>query len=188
MTILHIHGFASCGTGTKARVLVERFGADRVLAPDLPVAPAEALALLQKLIGEHRGLLLTGSSLGGYYATWLAGREGLPAVLINPAVRPYETLAPYVGPVTNGCTGQEFQWRAEHIEQLRALAEPPPIAPGRLLVLLQAGDEVLDYREALRRYSDQELVVEPGGSHAFEGFSRQLGRIANFHRRHLGRL
>lgn len=188
MTILYVHGFASCGAGTKARILVERFGEDRVLAPDLPVAPAQAVELLEGLIGERRDLLLTGSSLGGYYATWLAGRIGLPAVLINPAVRPYETLAPYVGPVRSWCTGEQFQWRAEHIEQLRALAEPPPVPARRLLVLLQTGDEVLDYREALRRYSDQEVVVEPGGSHAFEGFHRQLGRIANFHRRHLGPL
>ena len=154
--------------------------------PGLP--PARPIGLLEGRIGDRRDLLLAGSSLGGYYATWLAGRFDLPAVLVNPSVRPYETLAPCVGPVENWCTGETFQWRTVHIEQLRALADAPEPDPGRLLVLVQTGDEILDYREALRRYADQEVVIERGGSHAFEGFSRQLGRIAEFHRRHLGPL
>ncbi len=158
------------------------------MTPDLPVEPDKAIAVLAGLIGNRRDLLLVGSSLGGCYAAWLAGLHGLPAVLINPALEPCATLAPYLGTVRNLCTGEPFEWNRAYLEQLRTYQEAQPLPRDRLLVLLQAGDESIDYRVAAHRLAPSELVIEQGGSHAFERFPRHLDRIEAFHRRHLGPL
>jgi predicted esterase YcpF (UPF0227 family) len=60
--------------------------------PALPHRPAQAMALLREAVERNPDAALIGSSLGGYYATWLAERYKLRAVLVNPAVRPYELL------------------------------------------------------------------------------------------------
>ena len=99
--LIYIHGFNSSPASFKARVLKNalalRAPAVAFMAPALPHAPHAAAALLDALVAAHPGAVLVGSSLGGYYATWLAERHALRAVLVNPAVRPYELLAGHIG-------------------------------------------------------------------------------------------
>jgi predicted esterase YcpF (UPF0227 family) len=178
--LLYIHGFGSCGNGEKSATLRAHFGDDEVLAPDLPPDPLAAIALLEDLIASQRVDLLVGSSLGGYYADWLNGRHLIPCVLINPATQPCRTLAPFIGPNRDWCRGEIFQWKAEYLDSLRRMYRPAPGEAERYLVLLQTGDEVLDYRLAERRYRNQEVVVEPGGSHRFENLAAHLPAIERF--------
>ena len=181
--ILYIHGFASCGDSLKTRLLKAHFGAANVLAPDVPVEPDAAVAFLHGLMETQNVSLLVGSSLGGFYATLLAGRYGTDAVLINPSVHPYTTLAPLVGTNTFWCSGETFEWKSGYLLQLARMAEQMRLPAARLLVLLQSGDEVLDYRVAAETYRDYEVVVETGGKHRFENLETYLGRIAAFYRR-----
>lgn len=182
--ILFIHGFASCGLGDKSRTLIAHFGRDQVLTPDLSHDPAAAVAQLTGLRDSHPVDLLVGSSLGGHYATWLNRSRPLPTVLINPAVDPAELLAPYVGPHMRWCDGAPFELTAEHLRTLRA-QHRTVLDPGEhYLVLLQTGDELLDYRVAAARYRDHDVVVEPGGNHRFENLADYLPRIQAFRAAH----
>ena len=181
--ILYIHGFGSCGLGQKSAALRDYFGADRVLMPDLPHDPREVCARLESLLAEYPVELLVGSSLGGYYATWLKARHDIPAVLINPAIVPFLLLEGYLGEHL-GCHGQPFEVTRQTLAELRALYRPELGAHERYLVLLQTGDEVLDYRQAAAYYAGKDLVIEPGGSHRFDNLSDHLPRIEAWARLH----
>ena len=181
--ILYIHGFGSCGDSVKSRTLKSRFGERDVLAPDLPVDPHMAIVFLEELIEEHDVDLLIGSSLGGYYAAYLADRYGIKSVLVNPSTRPYETLAAYVGENSRWCDGATFEWKSGYVEALKRYEVKQEKASLQRLVLLQSGDEVLDYRLAAQNYSAYEVLIEEGGNHRFENLDAYLGRIEAFYRR-----
>lgn len=181
--LIYIHGFNSSPASFKAGVLQRELqrqgrGGD-FLAPALPHSPAAAALLLEQLARAHRDACVIGSSLGGFYATWLAERYGARAVLVNPAVRPYELLAGLVGRQKNFHTGEEYDFTAQHIAELRAL-EVNSITPERYLLLVATGDEVLDYRRALEKYRGARQVVAAGGDHAFSDFTYYLDAMLAF--------
>lgn len=181
--ILYIHGFASCGLGNKSRLLARHFGESRVLAPDLPHGPLRAIAFLEDLLARQPVGLLVGSSLGGYYATWLKRRHDVPAVLINPAIAPYLLLEDYLG-THEGCRGERFVVDRRTLRELRGLYRPQLRQEEAYLVLLQTGDEVLDYRRAAAYYAGKDVIIEQGGNHRFENLSDHLPRIEAWIRRH----
>jgi predicted esterase YcpF (UPF0227 family) len=181
--LIYIHGFNSSPASFKARVLrdalAQRAPACAFLAPALPHAPAAAARLLDALAAAHPRAMLVGSSLGGYYATWLAERHDLRAVLINPAVRPYELLAGHVGMQTNLHTGEQYEFTPAHVAELRAL-EPAAIGPHRYLLMVETADEVLDYRLAVDRYRGARQCVIEGGDHGFSDFAAHLAPVMAF--------
>ena len=184
MTIL-IHGFGSSGRGGKAGLFREHFkGLDRTLvAPSLSYIPELAIDTLEQLIDSSMDeVTLIGSSLGGYYAIYLAEKYGLKAVLINPAVDSARTLKRALdmgGRATNYYDGSEFDWRPEYLEMLQEI-RVDEVSRGEYLLLLQKGDDVLDYREALAKLPKATTVVEEGGTHPFEGIERYFERILVF--------
>lgn len=185
--IVYLHGFRSSPQSIKARAMVRHVEAmppadrPRLVVPDLGHAPAAAIAKVLDLVRGHAGpLAFVGSSLGGYYATHLAERLGARAVMINPAIRPYEDLAPYRGVQTNLYTGEAFDVTDAHFDELRALAVPRITRPERYFLLVQSGDEVLDWREAVARYAGAFQLVQGGGDHAFQGFEAQIPAILRF--------
>ena len=140
------------------------------------------MAAILALAGESNPsrLSFVGSSLGGYYATYAAEMLGARAVLINPAVRPYDELAAYRGRQVNLYTGAAFDVTQRHLDELRALAIAKITHPERFLLLVQAGDEVLDYRAAVAFYAGAWQQVSGGGDHAFHGFETQIPLILRF--------
>jgi predicted esterase YcpF (UPF0227 family) len=182
--ILYLHGFCSSPASWKVRLLTEalaaRGQADRLFCPALAHVPNAAIAQTEAIIGEHAGpLTLVGSSLGGFYATWLAEKHGLRAVLINPAVAAPLSLDAFVGTQTNLYTGEAFEFTAAHVAQLRAL-EAPRVTPQRYLLLVETGDELLDYRQAVARYAGCRQVVLPGGDHSFTRFPELLPQLLEY--------
>jgi len=175
--MLFIHGFGSCGWGQKSLLLRRHFGIERLIAPDLPFHPQQALEHLRQLIARYRIEALIGSSLGGFYATWLTGEYRLPSILINPVVHPHKLLSDYRGQQRRWCDEAPFAVGDDYLAVLRGLQRDRMGAQESYLVLLQQGDEVLDYREAKAFYQDKDLVVLPGGSHRFDHLERQLPRI-----------
>jgi predicted esterase YcpF (UPF0227 family) len=121
-----------------------------------------------------------GSSLGGYYATWLAERLGCRAVLLNPAVRPYEGLRAQVGTRTEFGSGRPVQILPEYLDELRALETGPITQPQRYFLVAATGDEVLDYREMLERYAGCPTELVQGSDHALSDFAQHLPRILRF--------
>jgi len=178
--VIYIHGFNSSPASFKAALLKKRLealgrGAEFV-APALPASPARAAALLDDLARRHPGAALVGSSLGGYYATWLAEKYGLNAALLNPAVRPYDLLKDHVGPQQNLHTGERYEYTARDVEELRAL-EVPRITPARYLLVAASADEVLDYRCAVARYRGCRQIVVDGGDHGLSSFADYLDPV-----------
>jgi predicted esterase YcpF (UPF0227 family) len=182
--ILYIHGFNSSPQSAKAQQLAAHLARHhpdtRCSAPALPNDPARAIALLEQAIVELGQPLLLGSSLGGCYATYLAEKHRLRAVLVNPAVRPWRLFAGYLGPQVNHYTGEHWELTAVHVEALRALEVPAISRPEDFLVLLQTGDETLDWRDAADYYRDCSLLRQLGGSHGFDNFADVLPLIYRF--------
>lgn len=183
--LIYIHGFNSSALSFKAGLLrdhMARLGfAQHYACPELPHRPAAAMQLLRELVQQQdpRGVTLVGSSLGGYYATWLTEHLGARTVLVNPAVRPYELLAPYIGPQKNLYTGAVYDFTAAHVAELRAL-EVDAITPARYLLITATGDEVLDYRAGVARYAGCEQIIVPGSDHGLGDFAAYLDRVVSF--------
>ena len=125
-------------------------------------------------------LTFVGSSLGGFYATHLAQRYDARAVMINPAVHPARDLAPWLGPQTNLYTGEVFEVMPQHFGELVALAVPQITRPERYFLLVETGDELLDYREAVAFYAGAWQYVRGGGDHTFTDFAAQIPAILRF--------
>jgi len=188
--IVYLHGFRSSPRSVKAQAMIRAVAAlptherPTLAVPDLGDRPAAAIRKVLDIVAHERGpgapLAFIGSSLGGYYATHLAERFGARAVMINPAIRPYEDLAPYKGTQTNMYTGEAFEVTDAHFDELRALAVPRITHPERCFLLAQSGDEVLDYREAVAYYGGAWQYVQGGGDHAFQGFEAQIPAILRF--------
>ena len=176
--ILYIHGFASCGDSNKTRLLKEHF--KDVLSPDIPVDPDEAISFLQKFILDNEISLLIGSSLGGFYAAYFAQRFQLKTILLNPSTQPFVTLAPYVGTNTFFCSGESFEWTKAHIVKLMSYSISKDSIKAPVLVLLQKGDEVLDYTKAEAFYENYKVIVQENGNHRFENLDEYLGVISEF--------
>ena len=181
--ILYLHGFASCGDSNKTRILKSFFGEDEVLAPDLPVNPHEAVSLARKLIIEHDIDLVIGSSLGGFYASYLCETMGLKTVLINPSIQPYITLRPFIGTNHYWCSGKAFEFTKEDLTALFEYAIGTPNDPQKYLLLLQTGDELLDYKRAEEKYAGAKIIVQEGGNHRFENLKEYLTEIRAFRKR-----
>jgi predicted esterase YcpF (UPF0227 family) len=166
--ILYLHGFRSSPHSAKAQIMARRMEqrglADQFYAPQLPASPEAAMALVLAWVarqndGAHDSngdvpetLSIVGSSLGGFYATWLAQRLDCRAVLLNPAVQPPRDLQQYVGISTQYHSEEPFEFKAEYMAQLRALTVPAITRPERYFLIAATGDEVLDWREMVAHY------------------------------------
>jgi predicted esterase YcpF (UPF0227 family) len=189
--ILYLHGFRSSPASVKARQVVAAIEGlpaacrPRLHVPRLGVGPANAMAVTttwieSNVVQPHEVLTIIGSSLGGFYATHLAERFGARAVLINPAIRPYDDLRSSIGPQTNLYSGETFVVTEAHFAELEALAVARITQPERYWLMVQTGDEVLDYREAVPFYGGAFQYVQGGGDHAFQHFDEQIPAILRF--------
>jgi len=177
--IVYLHGFNSSAQSHKAQLLgdylAERGLRAQYACPDLPPHPAEAI----RAIEPFSKACFVGSSLGGFYATYMAEKHGARAVLINPAINPHVGLRAYLGPQKNLHTGEPYELTEAYLQAWQALYVPR-ITPSRYLLLVETGDEVLDYRRAVERYAGARQVVIPGGDHSLQSFPQHLARIVEF--------
>ena len=149
--------------------------------PELADRPAVAMASIDALVRDAAApVCIVGSSLGGFYATVAAERHGVRAVLINPAVRPDVDLRDHAGVQTNLHTGRSFDVTTAHFDELRAMRVERITRPDRYFLLVETGDEVLDYRQAVAFYAGAYQFVQGGGDHAFTGFAAQIPAILAF--------
>lgn len=186
-TLIYIHGFLSSPKSTKAQVTHDwlRYHRPdwRFECPFLSSHPAQAKAALEYLLEclPDSEVFLLGSSLGGFWATYLAETRGLPAVLINPAVSPQRRFQALVGQtLKNYHTAETCILTADDMADLAACDVDRLNNPDLYWLLAQTGDETLDYREAVAKYRGCRQTVETGGSHAFDGYEGWLPDIAEF--------
>ena len=189
--LIYLHGLNSSPQSVKARLVAARVDAlpdairPSLEVPALPDRPAEAMRGVCALIDRAgpAGLTLIGSSLGGYYATYLAERyaaAGVRAVLINPTTGPARDLEPYLGPQRNLYTGAEYVLDDRHLAEFVALKVDRLTRPERYYLMVQTGDEVLDYRLAVAHYAGSFQLVLGGGDHSFHDFGRHIDSILQF--------
>ncbi|WP_028694997.1 YqiA/YcfP family alpha/beta fold hydrolase [Pseudomonas cremoricolorata] len=183
-SILYIHGLNSSPLSLKASQLtkvMQQLGlSERLRVPALHHHPRQAIAQLQAAIAELDSPLLVGSSLGGYYATWLAEQHGLKALLINPAVAPHRLFDGYLGTQRNYYSDETWELTHDHIAALAELEVPSPQDRHRFQVWLQTGDETLDYRHAERYYQHCDLRIEQGGDHGFQHFAAHIPALLGY--------
>lgn len=185
--LLYLHGFRSSPQSNKARIMADYVGARhskvRWWCPQLPPSPREAAAVIAEGIANwpRQNMAVMGSSLGGYYASWVAQLARCRSVMINPAVNPARDLEKYIGEQTSWHNPEErFFFRREYIEELRALdtRHMTPAAPEMLLAA--EGDEVLDWREMSARYPHALQIIQEGGDHALSNFEEYLPQLDEF--------
>lgn len=187
--LIYIHGFLSSPQSIKAqqtRQYIERLQLPiQLFIPQLSNYPMPAYQQLRAMVetarteNSARQIALIGSSLGGFMATALAEAYGLKALVINPAVKPYEISA-VLGENTNPYTNETFVLTHSDIEALHRLEVQTLSKPEQIKVLLQTGDETLDYRKAVSYYQGCPQVVEEGGDHGFQNFESHLPEAFNF--------
>jgi len=183
---IYLHGFNSSPASFKARLLRDRLQAlgrgNEFLAPALSHDPRIAMETMERELAclDPARVVLVGSSLGGHYATWLAERYGVRAVLINPAIRPHLLLADRLGPQTNIHTGEAYALTAAHLDALAAQDVEAITRPERYLLIVAMGDEVLDSRVALEKFRHASRIVHPGGDHGFSEFAGHLDAVIAF--------
>lgn len=184
--VIYLHGFNSSPDSFKAvqtKAFFSRYYPDiELVIPHLALTPLAAwqqIELITQQYAAHK-LGFIGSSLGGFFATLLANKYDANAVLINPAVEPHLLIDSLVGEYTNPYTGAVHQVEARHGEELKSLQFSEVAQPNKFWVLLQQGDETLDYKLAMDCYRGGRLTIEPLGDHSFVGFNRYLNAIVEF--------
>ena len=189
--VLYIHGFNSSPLSIKAeqtrQYLVENYPDINFHCPQLATTPQEAISQLEAIIekeGANNTWYLIGSSLGGYFANYLSNKYQLLAVLINPAIKPFTLLEEYIGEQKNTYTNIVYQVTEQHMIDLKDLEQSKPKFEDKqknnYLVMVQTGDEVLDYQQAVDKFQHCPLIVEQGGDHSFVDFDEKLPVIADF--------
>ncbi|MTW10310.1 esterase [Pseudoduganella eburnea] len=184
--ILYLHGFRSSPLSMKARLTGERMAqlgrSAEFICPQLPASPRLAMELACGLVAgiPAHELTIVGSSLGGYYATWMAEKLGCRAVLLNPAVVPMLDLDQHIGVTTAYHSDEPFEFKREYIEELRALAVPQASQPERYFLIACTGDEVLDYRDMVAHYAGARQKVVQGSDHAISEYADYLAEVLDF--------
>ena len=185
--LLYLHGFRSSPQSMKAKKVAARVLAHHPAVtwwcPQLPPSPRQAMAMvMQGIAGWPRAsMAVVGSSLGGFYATWVAQQTGCPAVLLNPAVDPARDLAAYIGEQTAFHNPEErFFFEPVFVDELRALVTGPASDPRNTFAVIAKGDELLDWREMTGRYPGARIKLLEGSDHALSDFDDHMDAVFDF--------
>jgi len=185
-SLIYVHGFLSSPLSYKAQQTKAWLAANHpdiaFYCPSLPPYPAETQHILESLVERllPEPVYVMGSSLGGFWATYVAEKYNLRAVLINPAVKPQDFMPAYLEvDLQSYHTDDSYRLHAHHIAEIIA-ADVPVTRVDNYWLLVQTGDETLDYRQAVQKYSRCKQTIEEGGDHAFQGFERFLDESITF--------
>ncbi len=185
--LLYIHGFLSSPQSHKAQLtqdyLAQHHPEISFHAPALTAYPGKTHDELEAIVQAHLSepLYLMGSSMGGFWATYLAEKYDLPAVLINPACEPLKLMPNYVGrSLRNYHTKERYRLEPHHLDELAAVDVAPIKRLQNYWLLAQTGDETLDYRKAVAKYQGCKQQIEEGGDHGFVAFERHLPASLSF--------
>jgi len=190
--ILYLHGFRSSPYSTKAQMLAKEMAkqglADAWHCPQLPAGPQEAIDLCNNLISSHantpsgrdRAPVIIGSSLGGFYAQYLAQKWSCRAVLLNPVIDAARDLANHTGKQTHYHSNEPFEFHDHYLQELAALKIGPPTEPQRFFLMATTGDEVLDWQEMAAWYAGCPSRIISGSDHGISDFARWMPEVTSF--------
>ncbi len=184
--ILYLHGFRSSPLSFKAQAAAEymrRHGLENHFScPQLPESPGASVMLASQLIKGHDpdSITLIGSSLGGYYANWLAEKTGCRAVLLNPVIDPWHVKAGMVLPPEMPELAEWQKDREKYAAELRELQVHEITRPERYFLIAATGDALLDYRQMSAHYKDSRQIIIDGSDHSLMEFPDYLDEIVAF--------
>lgn len=188
LKIIYLHGFNSSGNATKSQILraaVEKYAPEiEYYSPTLIHHPEKAIGELQAIFDAQSTqfrFCFVGSSLGGFFAIYFANRYAdSKAVLINPAINPWETMHDYYGHYENEATGEKFEVTEQFVSSLKRFGIKEIKHPERFLLLLQTDDDVIDYKIALSVFSNSPHIIRTGGGHQFSDFPEVIPEVLAF--------
>jgi predicted esterase YcpF (UPF0227 family) len=189
MQLIYIHGLNSDALSPKGQMLTDWCATHRpeitVVRPDLNLPPMQVMAILRKLIESDSNTAVVGSSQGGFFATACVAQFGIKAVLVNPSVRPFETLKRFFAQGQHGhTTAGGWTITESDLADFATLFNPVPRFPENILVLLKQGDEVLDYRVAEAHYGQDgaqcSMIIESGGDHFMHDMTDKIPLMIDF--------
>lgn len=189
VTVIYLHGFQSSSGSEKATIfssyLTEQKPQWHFASPDLPFSPSqtqqEVAQLIDRLRSQQQKVCLIGSSMGGYYASYFSQVFDIPAVLINPVVEPFTLFEGILGTeLENTYTGERHFFCQRDLDDLNILDKQPLDKVGKVFLLAEVEDEVLDYRLAEKKYKMCRKIIYPGGDHRFQHFEESLPDIIAF--------
>lgn len=184
--ILYLHGFRSSPQSYKAQYLTQRMASlglgDQYLCPQLPASPDEAIKLALALIKDidPEQVTLIGSSLGGYYATWLAEQLGCRAVLLNPMVKTPDNMNQFITATSSYHSDDPFKFKLEYVDQMRSLAVTHITRPERYFLIAATGDELLNWRDMQSHYPEAHQCIIEGSDHGLTGFEQHVDQVLSF--------
>lgn len=184
--IVYLHGFRSSPQSYKAQFIaqcMQMLGmSDQYLCPQLPASPKLTIQLVQDAIKgtDPARLTIFGSSLGGYYATWLAEKTGCRAVLLNPMIKIPTDMSPFMSAATAFHSDEPFAFKPEYVDQLRCLEVLKITKPERYFLIAATGDELLDWREMQAHYPNAHQTIIEGSDHGLTGFEHYVDDLLAF--------
>jgi len=184
-TVIYFHGFASSSDSTKAKLINKYISKNHrkvtVHTPDLSNNFEEAIYQIETLIKKNDGeIAFMGSSLGGYYALYFSQKLQTKAILINPAIPPLDGFDIYLGENKNYSTGKKFILTKNDIKFIRSISHKKFKNHDNTLVLLESGDETLNYSKSISYFKGSNIDIVMGGDHSYSSISDKLIKITNF--------
>ena len=187
--LVYLHGFRSSPRSSKAVMTGEAVKAlataDNPIewyCPQLLASPKQSMEMVIQHIDQAEAdqIIVIGSSLGGFYANYLAEKYGCKAVALNPAVRAARELAPHVGMMTAYDSDEPFDFRPEYIDELKALQVERISIPSRYFLIAAKGDELLDWKEMSEFYTGAKQLVLEGSDHGISDYPKYLPQVLEF--------
>ncbi|GAA0306980.1 YqiA/YcfP family alpha/beta fold hydrolase [Psychrobacter aestuarii] len=190
MNLIYLHGLDSDANATKGKLLSEycqqHYPSITVIRPDLNMSPPEVVKKVTALINESpKETLLVGSSLGGYFATYLSNQLDTPALLINPSIQPHISLQRFSDSAHHSNTSKDhviyttsggWQMTQADLEWFAAHPLTEVTYPKRVCAVIKSGDELLDAQLSAKFYQKHgaQVIIQTGGDHRFSDFAQHL--------------
>lgn len=175
LKILYIHGFGSNYHPTKPKIQLLR-SLGEVVGVDVDYCKGFDIAFQKVNDAATACDLIVGTSMGGFMASHVGANLGIPFVALNPAVTPKQSLLKHIGSFV------DYNGNKKVLDQ-KTVANYPDFKTvnGCGLILLEAGDKVIDPKHTLRALEDfYDVRMIEGGSHRFDSLSDQIKEIAKF--------
>ncbi len=183
MRLLYLHGFRSSPQSDKAVAVAQychAHGLNEPIIPQLPISPLESIQLCEQLMEQHATTAVCGSSLGGFYALYLAEKYGLRCGLINPAITPWVDMQDADNHARYDVDELDLEANGHYVEELKPYHTPRLTHPERFLALIGLADEVLDPEQMRTHLAAAQQIIVPHGDHAMNDFGGYLGELMAF--------
>ena len=187
--LVYLHGFRSSPNSTKAVMTGEAVKALSTsehiyewYCPQLLASPGQSMDMVVQHIDQSKAdrIVIIGSSLGGFYTNYLAERYRCKGIALNPAVYAARELEPHVGMMTAYDSEEPFDFKAEYIDELRALQVERITDPKRYFLIAAKGDELLDWKEMVAFYPGSKQLILEGSDHGIADYATHLPAVIEF--------